>query len=247
MSGITGRAICPGGGGTARLKYSFTGTYQEREDGTIEFLSSGTFRLYKAMEVDLWGIGAGGAGASNSYTNSEGGPAGGGGNFTFIEKYALAAGTYEVTIGAGGTGAGGTTSFADILTATGGTAGDGSKGRTSVGKGTSGNGGAGSTPYTSSGRINAQNGKQNDECREFNSATGTLRGGGGGGGQTWGNGGATRAEGSAGGGGYGAFGQAAAADGAPNSGAGGGGGVYSPKGLQGKGGSGLLLIRPTQF
>lgn len=50
------------GTASARLKYSFTGTYQEREDGTIEFLSSGTFRLYKAMEVDMWGIGAGGAG-----------------------------------------------------------------------------------------------------------------------------------------------------------------------------------------
>lgn len=233
------------GTASARLKYSFTGTYQEREDGTIEFLSSGTFRLYKAMEVDMWGIGAGGAGASNNYTSGEGGPAGGGGNFTFISKYALAAGTYEVTIGAGGTGNGGTTSFADILTATGGTAGDGSKGRTSVGKGTSGNGGVGSTAYTGSGSsVNATPGKQNDECREFNSATGTLRGGGGGGGQTWDG---TRAEGSAGGGGYGAIGSTAAADGTPNSGAGGGGGVYKPKGLQGKGGSGLLLIRPTQF
>lgn len=240
---ITGQALCPGGSGAARLKYSFTGTYQEREDGTIEFLSSGTFRLYKAMEVDLWGIGAGGAGASNSYTSNEGGPAGGGGNFTFIDKYALAAGTYEVTIGAGGTGDGGTTSFADILTATGGTAGNGSQGRTAVGKGASGNGGFGSTPNHSS-RVYATNGSQNDECREFNSATGALRGGGGGGGQTWGS---PRAEGSAGGGGYGALSLTAAADGAPNSGGGGGGGVYSPKTLHGKGGSGLLLIRPTQF
>lgn len=54
---------------SARLKYSFTGTYQEHEDGTIEFLSSGTFRLYKVMEVDMWGI-------------SEGGPGGGGGVYS---------------------------------------------------------------------------------------------------------------------------------------------------------------------
>ncbi len=248
MSTILGNPMVMGAGGTAKkLDFTYTGDYTEREDGVVELRSSGTFRLKKDTEVDLWGIGAGGAGASNSYTSNEGGPAGGGGNFTFVDKYALAAGTYEVTIGAGGTGDGGTTSFANILTASGGTAGDGSKGRTSVGKGTSGNGGAGSTPYMSSGRINAQDGNQNDECREFNSVTGTLRGGGGGGGQTWVAAGGVRAEGSTGGGGYGALNQTAAADGAPNSGAGGGGGVYSPKGLQGKGGSGLLLIRPTQF
>ena len=67
---------------SARLKYSFTETYQEHEDGTIEFLSSGTFRLYKVMEVDMWGISAGGPGASNSYINSEDGPGGGGGVYS---------------------------------------------------------------------------------------------------------------------------------------------------------------------
>ncbi|MBI3884659.1 MAG: RHS repeat-associated core domain-containing protein [Opitutae bacterium] len=68
------------------------------------FTGSGTFSLSAPVTADLLVVGGGGGGSSGG---------GGGGGVNYLAGYALAAGSYAVTVGAGGAGNGGFTATAN--------------------------------------------------------------------------------------------------------------------------------------
>jgi hypothetical protein len=135
------------------------------------FTASGTLTLLRAGTVDLFGVGGGGGGggsASNGpeNANDHGGAGGGGGEpFDLFGRYETA-GTFPVTIGAGGThgvysepsgtrgGTGGTTTYRDLVWRGGG-AGAGANTGAFGGTGASGGGGAG---WNEQDPMNPQNG-----------------------------------------------------------------------------------------
>ncbi len=114
------------------------------------FTSSGTWNKpagVTSVMVEL--CGAGGAGANAGPGTDNGGAGGGGGGYARELLDVSGYSSQTVTIGAGGTGAGGTTSFGSLLSATGGTAGSGRNGGSGgVGSGgdlnSTGNGGGSS-------------------------------------------------------------------------------------------------------
>lgn len=91
------------------------------------FLSSGTLSLARSYTLDAWGIGGGGA--KERADNTSGGKRGAAaaGQTNMVENLLLQAGTYVVTVGAGGDSAdgdsaGGATRLGSILNCAGGTA-----------------------------------------------------------------------------------------------------------------------------
>ena len=116
------------GGSTpsGKLEFTYTGEYNERDDGVVELLSSGRIQFSKAQTIDVFCVGGGGGGGWNpqypespSDSISYGG--GGGGRTSTLLKQAVN-GIYEITIGNGGAKgtAGETTSFGNLLSAEGG-------------------------------------------------------------------------------------------------------------------------------
>lgn len=269
MSAITGRAVCPGGG-KSKPDFYFNGNYQEREDGVIELLSSGTIRFYKKTKLDLFlvGGGAGGTAGSSSYSSGANSGTGGGGGYTrTVMEYEPPVGEdITVTIGNGGAvrTAGGATSFGTY------SVNGGSAGNAKGGDGGSGGAGAGSQSHSSGGgrggsdggngatRISGYPGGsgQGTTTREFGEATGKLYAGGGGSGGAYAYSSRNSVAGGEGGGGDGAYmtggmgsdpeEKVSAKAGTPNTGGGGGGGGAASVPTAGaKGGSGIVCFRPT--
>ncbi len=208
-------------------EFSYTGTCSLIKDGVnnenwrIKFLSSGTLtftKLNSARYVDIFCVGGGGGGIW--------GGAGGGGYTTTTRGVPLQTGVqYTITIGAGSTGNGGSSSFANLCAANG-----GYKANNDYG----GNGGSGGATWSNNnGGTNGGNGGgtnggqgQGTTTREFGELSGDLYAGGGGT--------ATGVGGTGGGGGGGK-------PGATNTGGGGGSGLGS--GQTFSGGSGIVVIR----
>ena len=215
-----------GGDLSGNLEFTYTGSYSLLDDGDdnwrVKFLTSGTFTLLSSdvlINAFLVGGGAGGNGLD-----------GGGGGYTQTSNIMLAKNTaYTVVIGAGGAGAsnGGTTS---------------GFGLSIIGGYANGDGGSAGGPRWanvagSDGSSTSAGNGQGTTTREFGEAGNTLYSGGGGGGQG--------GIGGAGGGGNGALdnGSDAGDNGTPNTGGGGGGGYNASTTINGKGGSGILIIR----
>lgn len=248
---MIGRTNCVvGGGATGLPEFTYTGDYALLDDGgknwRVKFLTSGTLTFSKSPGlIDVFLVGGGGGTGSNR-------SGGGGGGYTATHTVALnPSNTYEVVVGAGGTGAtdGGSTSAFEF-SVDGGTHGTGTgvvparKG----GSGGSGGGGGGSSSTDggaggsdgadgtaggngSAGTENVEGAAgtgQGTTTREFGETSGDLYAGGGGGGSK--NGGEPGGEGGGGTNG---------SDGTPNTGGGGGGGI----GAGGNGGSGIVIIR----
>ena len=238
---------------TEQPAFEYSGTCSVVDDGEagwrIKFLTGGILTLKSARTVDIFAVGGGGGGYNNG-TNCGGG--GGGGYTALASNVDLKKGTYVVTIGAGGSpnGTGGTSSFADLLSANGGKCnkanpyslgGDGGSGGGGGGYEKAGKGGSnGSDGYAGyNGRLGVG---QHTTTREFHESGGTLYAGGGGGCALYG----TIGQGGSGGGGYGsdADNRRPAKSGTTNTGGGGGGGApaYSNSNA-GSGGSGIVIIR----
>ena len=144
--------------------FTYTGTSTVIDDGaagwTIKFLTSGTLKLNNVRTIDVFCVGGGGSG---SYANVA---HGGGGGYTKTSKKVLAAaGSYTITIGAGGASVTGTTSevagknggstTAFGVTAAGGKGG----GKSTVGPGSGGSGGGvGGNSTKTSGANGGSNG-----------------------------------------------------------------------------------------
>ena len=241
------------GGGVP--KFTYTGTYNVREDGVIELLTSGTIVFLNPATIDLFLVGGGGAGG-RIYNPSYGGGGGGGGYTKTLRKVSVT-GSYPVVIGNGavastgqsmGAAQGGASSFGNLASVDGGysatTTYNGDSVKISGAKGGSGGGGGmnGDTPGSGYGiggsdGSNGGHGSYSDTAggtgqgfttREFGEATGKLYAGGGGGGNS-----GTRSNtvfaGGAGGGGNGANlkNRRPAGIGVDNTGGGGGGGGKS--------------------
>ena len=216
---------------------------------------SGTLTISENCKVDVFAVGGGGGGATKTNEQFHGGCGGGGGYVNTVRNINVSAGSYQVTVGAGGSAGnrGGTSSALNVsasggygayVTAAGsGGSGGGAKARWGVGGTGGSNGSNGNLPSNTN-----EAGIVGQGCgystREFGESSGTLYSGGGGAG-----GGdrsdSTRASGGSGGGGAGgAFngGYHNGIAGTPNTGGGGGGGA-SGDGIGGSGGSGIIVIR----
>ena len=234
-------------------KFTYTGTYEYIDDGSgnwrIKFLTSGTFKPLKNMEIDAFLVGAGAGGGKKVSTSGSSGSAssGGGGGFTkTVSAVNLTKNTtYEIAVGVGGApevDGGSTSAFNE--TAIGGKKGGhigGDRKGVAGGAGGSGGGGASTMPTSGAGKggsdgsdgykvtYGAAGTGQGTTTREFGESTGDLYSGGGGG-TTVSIMGTVKA---AGGDGGGAKGGESATD---NTGGGGGGNG-------GYGGSGIVVIR----
>ena len=165
---ITRRGGGGGGGGVGLPDFTYTGTFAVVDDGDsnwrIRFLTSGVFTAEKTASVDVFLVGGGGAGSSSS---------GGGGGYTRTERnvYLLADQSYEVIVGAGGSGGDGGTTSGFGYTVEGGRAGSGYYG---------GAGGSGGSGYGTVGGVDGGDGTYNGGAgqgrttREFEEADGTL-------------------------------------------------------------------------
>lgn len=242
-------------GGSKAPKFTYTGTYNVREDGVVELLTSGTLVFLNPAVVDLFLVGGGGAGG-RIYSPSYGGGGGGGGYTKTLRKVSVT-GSYQVVIGNGavastnssmGAKQGGASSFGNLASVDGGysatTTYNGDSAKISGAKGGSGGGGGMNGDVTGSGYgiggsdgANGGHGGYSDTAggtgqgfttREFGEETGKLYAGGGGGGNA-----GTRSNtvfaGGAGGGGNGTNlkNRTPAGIGANNTGGGGGGGGNS--------------------
>jgi len=241
------------------LDFTYTGDYRIRfEDGVVELLSSGEFKLLDDNNIDIFCVGGGGGGGNRSSTS---GSSGGGGGYTAtrLNNKITANTRIDVTIGNGGangsTGSNGeTTSFGNILSANGGKGGR-TNSTTADGGSAGGDGGA----YTggkggSDGASTSAGSGQGTTTREFGESSGKLYAGGGGGGCNSTNiadydvnGGA--GSGGKGGGGNGGNYKYPAGAGMANTGGGGGGGQGTNSASYssgGKGGSGIVCIRKAK-
>lgn len=192
----------------AALKFTYTGRYNQRDDGVVELLTSGTLVFLDPAVIDIFCVGGGGAGDSGE---SAGGtnryPGGGGaGGYTNTVKNRNVSGSINVTIGAGGQSAranGMATSFGDI-TANGGGGGTNKTSGSNYRLGNGGNGGSGGGGAVQSNSDYGAGGSDGDDgengypsvtisgyhgtgqgatTREFGEAAGKLYAGGGGGGR----------------------------------------------------------------
>ena len=130
MIQVDGIFVQQGGGGPVFPEFTYTGDYHIVNEGTpdwkIYFTSSGTFTPASNISVQVQAIGGGGGG-NGGYADIKPRVGGGGGNSMTGELILESGVSYEIKIGAGGTGggsgsqgkAGGTTSGFG-LTATGG-------------------------------------------------------------------------------------------------------------------------------
>lgn len=246
-------------GGSKAPKFTYTGTYNVREDGVVELLTSGTLVFLNPVVIDRFMVGGGGSGGWSVYGSYPYLGGGGGGGYTRTDLGVEIADNspINVTIGAGGalkattvaTANGQATSW-DSVTVNGGAGGlyqenasayrngrqGGSGGGGSVGSmSTGGQGGSdGSDGYEgSSGRVGGLG--QGTTTREFGEPTGKLYAGGGGGARYLSSSTPQQPAGGAGGGGAGAWvfgtdGVAAESGGANTGGGGGGGGKAQSNG-----------------
>lgn len=239
--------------GAAVPKFTYTGNYNQREDGVIELLTSGTITFLSPAVIDIFCVGGGGAGSAVSRTNSSNGAPGGGGGYTQTALKQTVTGSYDITIGAGGDNKsesitdrhGRATSFGSVLTANGGKA-KGAYSSTDFRGADGGSGGGGGVASNSDygmGGSDGNNGESgypdNDShaggigqgytTREFGEQNGKLYAGGGGGGRYIYGSTTIVSPGGYGGGGSGAWAGSdnsqAAAAGVANTGGGGGGGA----------------------
>lgn len=220
------------GGENRRLPtFTYTGNYYVLDDGgnnwRIKFTSSGILTVEQQITVDAFLVGGGSGGGPTA--GSAGG--GAGGYSKTVEKVILQAQTpYTITIGAGGainTKGAQTTAFQN--TALGGVqppvaganvGGVGGSGGTGGGGGNSGKGGSNGSNGVS-GTMSRGGTGQGTTTREFGDADGSLYSGGGGAYPS----------------GAGGAGGGAASHGSAQANTGGGGG------FQGRGGSGIVIIR----
>lgn len=254
----------------AAPKFTYTGTYNVREDGVVELLSSGTIVFLEPKVIDVFMVGGGSAGGGNPGGGQSVGRGGGAGGYTrTVRRMAVTPNTqYPVTIGTGGANYdvdGGSSVFNTFSVAGGEKVGSNTNG----GNGGSGGGGAvmnnsdygtggsdgqnGEQGYWSDHTINGGNG-QKTTTREFGEAIGKLYAAGGGGGRYISAPTPVVSIGGAGGGGSGGwFGSSdyqAPAAGVANTGSGGGGGGvtgtknHSINGASG--GSGIVCFREAQ-
>lgn len=243
--------------------------------GSQTFKASDTFTVpANVRKIDVFCVGGGGSGGygDSGMADAYKGKGGGGGGYTAYKlNIPVTPGdTYVVTIGAGGeyNKNGGTTSFADLVSAAGGTTSvyitsssrdvfggnggsgggrggydydSGSETEQAAGNGGSNGGNGGGAGYSTSKDKHYGKG-QGTTTRAFGESSGTLCSGGGGGGY----GDATTGQGSGGSGGGGAGGSTntLAVSGTANTGGGGGGGG-GKNGYEtpGKGGSGVCIVR----
>lgn len=211
-------------------KFTYTGSYNMRDDGVVELLTSGTIVFLEPTIIDLFMVGGGGAGGSSRTNRPVGIASGGGaGGHTQTHRKVQVTGTYVVTIGAGGdvtaeTGAsGGATSFGSSLTVAGGKGGLGTSfwdAAIAFAGGAGGSGGGGGTVSNNdggTGGFDGENGErggnnggaggkgQASTTREFGEVNGKLYAGGGGGGRYMAAQSPITSAGGSGGGGTGAF------------------------------------------
>ena len=236
------------------LRFTYTGQYNQRDDGVVELLTSGTITFLSPAVIDIFCVGGGGGGGeAASGSGSSGLSGGGGGGYTTTVKslQVSAQQSVPITIGAGGNSQrnGGASSWGDY-SANGGLAGQFGESGGSYGAG--GNGGSGGgTGNSGKGGSDGSNGGgglshipagigQGSTTREFGELTGKLYAGGGSG-----AGGGTGGEGGGGKAGY----NAAGGNGVANSG-GGGGGTKSYRATRtypgGHGGSGIVCFREAK-
>lgn len=271
MSTVYGNPLLFGRGIGKKLEFTYTGDYTEREDGVIEFRSSGTFVPARDYVIDTFHVGGGAGGATNSLAAGAGG--GGSGYTKTQRKVTIKKGQqYILTIGQGGSGGakgttstgsdGGTTSgfinsSGAIISAKGGKApsvwytggnggsggGSGSNPNASTAGGAGGtNGGDGQNAYPHQSYGGTGQGTNTYEFGEVSTSPSKLYAGGGGGGNYYTYTSAVASGGARGGGnGNGDNGKA-------NTGGGGGGGKGNTSGngtAGGTGGSGIICIRLT--
>ena len=112
MSKIIGAPLyapAPAGGGSGPVvpKFTYDGDYVIRDDGVVELLTSGTIVFLEPKVIDVFMVGGGGGGGFFDYSTYGNGAGGGGGGYTrTIRRLNIAAGSYAVTIGAGGLASG---------------------------------------------------------------------------------------------------------------------------------------------
>ena len=192
-------------------KFTYTGTYNVRDDGIVELLTSGTLVFLNPAVIDVFCVGGGGSGGGNAGNSvSKIGYGGGGGGKTSTLKKINVSGSVEVTIGAGGTYAsrsdvtmndanGKATAFGDYLEAAGGVGHYYAMGvsgrRAGTAGGSGGGGGVSSNPDYGAGGSDGENGEQGyptstnggngqgSTTKEFGEPNGKLYAGGGGGGR----------------------------------------------------------------
>lgn len=263
-------------GQKAALNFTYTGTYNVRDDGVVELLTSGTLVFLDPAVIDIFCVGGGGMGGTIGSGYGDRGAAGGAGGYTATSRAVNVAGSYPVTIGAGGNDTtslnGGATSFGNLLTAEGGEGASQTGGTYSARKGKDGGSGSGGGVDSNSdygtGGSNGGNGEsgyppanlpggtgQGATTREFGETTGKLYAGGGAGGRYMVSSTPIISLGGAGGGGSGAWVgtsastlQAAAA-GVANTGGGGGGGARHTAAINAPGatgGSGICCFRTAK-
>ena len=237
-----------------KLQFTYTGQYNQREDGVVELLTSGTLVFINPAVIDIFCVGGGGRGGRAGRTEGSSAYAitgGGGGGYTNTKLKANVSGSYQITIGQGSQTFnvdGETTSFGALVSAAGGKSGGYSTQNVTLGGNAGGSGGGAGVKSNSDYGAGGSDGAagehgfpadraggsgQNTTTREFGEPTGKLYAGGGGGGRAMFSATPIISPGGAGGGGSGAFVwygnnvvQAAGAGGA-NTGGGGGGGVGS--------------------
>ena len=255
--------------GAAGLRFTYTGQYNQRDDGVVELLTSGTLVFLNPAVIDIFMVGGGSSGAYHVNTKEYKYTGGNGGYTRTIKRVTVSKGVQiPVTIGAGGTnGSNGGSSTFNELTVNGGTApSDNSSGAGGSGGGAggwTGGGGAGtggsdgSNGTVSNENYNAGTG-QGSTTKEFGEITGKLYAGGGGGasyasskypkpGAAGGDGGGGRGAGC---GEKSASANIPGTSGVANTGGGGGGGGQTfNKGAwidPGSGGSGIVCIRAAK-
>ena len=162
-----------------KLQFTYTGQYNQREDGVVELLTSGTLVFLNPAVIDIFCVGGGGAGSSSSGSNlgNNQGVGGGGGGYTSTMKKQTVAGSYDIVIGTGATPdtstsgntrkQGGSTSFGTLVEAAGGYSGTRNRSLTSENSsyygapgGSGGGGGVISNSDYGAGGSNGNDGEQ---------------------------------------------------------------------------------------
>ena len=257
-------------------EFTYTGNYNQRDDGVVELLTSGTITFLSPAVIDIFCVGGGGAGGRATAYGTRG-TGGGGGGYTVTKRKVAVNNSYLITIGNGGAfgntpKAGEATTFGAIVTAEGGepgTSATGGSGSAATKGGAGGSGGGGGTVANSdggSGGYDGGNGEQGGNSggaggngqgtttREFGEPNGKLYAGGGGGGRFLTGTVEILSMGGAGGGGTGAWqghpsgNKTAPAAGVANTGGGGGGAASSSVSstLGASGGSGIVCFRAAK-
>lgn len=136
MSGIVNMHYPFCGAAAPKLEFTYTGRYNQREDGVVELLTTGDIVFSSPAVIDIFCVGGGGCGGAvtgDAYSGvayGYGGGGGGGGNCSTVKAISVS-GSYRVVVGNGAKETEGsiyqtqnkfgeTTSFGSIVSATGG-------------------------------------------------------------------------------------------------------------------------------